>query len=106
VLDAMDHSMAGIERLLVDGGPSRNAHLLDVLSACIARPVVHCTDPELSALGAAHLAGLSAGLWDRAALARLPRAQHEARTTWSRQAATDARQRWLRAVAQSRHASA
>ena len=106
VLDAMDHSMAGIERLLVDGGPSRNAHLLDVLSACIARPVVHCTDPELSALGAAHLAGLGAGLWDRAALARLPRAQHEARTTWSRQAATDARQRWLRAVAQSRHASA
>lgn len=104
VLDAMDHSMAGIERLLVDGGPSRNAHLLDVLSACIARPVVHCTDPELSALGAAHLAGLGAGLWDRAALARLPRAQHEARTTWSRQAAADARQRWSRAVAQSRHA--
>jgi glycerol kinase len=106
VLDAMDHSMAGIERLLVDGGPSRNAHLLDVLGACIARPVVHCTDPELSALGAAHLAGLGAGLWDRAALARLPRAQHETRTTWSPQAAADARQRWSRAVAQSRHAGA
>ena len=64
------------------------------------------TDPELSALGAAHLAGLGAGLWDRAALARLPRAQHEARTTWSPQAAADARQRWSRAVAQARHAGA
>jgi len=106
VLDAMDQSIAGIERLLVDGGPSRNAHLLDVLSACIARPVVRCTDPELSALGVAHLAGLGAGLWDRAALARLPRAQHETRGSWSAPEAADARRRWSRAVAQSRHASA
>lgn len=106
VMDAMDQSVGGIQRLLVDGGPSRNAHLLDALSACIARPVVHCTDPELSALGVAHLAGWRAGLWDQAALQALLRAQHETRSTWKRADADAARARWSRAVQQSRYRGA
>ncbi len=103
VLDAMDSSVAGIERLLVDGGPSRNAHLLELLSAYIARPVVHCTDPELSALGVAHMAGLQAGVWDWAALRDLPRAQQATRSSQPAPPAREARARWMRAVRQSCH---
>lgn len=75
VLEAVDQSGAAVERLLVDGGPSRNAHLRQMLAAFIGRPVVHCTDPELSALGVAHLAGLGIGLWCWDQLRVLPRAQ-------------------------------
>ena len=102
VMDAMDQSVDGFARLLVDGGPSRNTHLLDALSACIARPVVQCADPELSALGVAHLAGLRAGVWDWAALKQLHRAQQAFGTTWTAAAASEARRRWSHAVRQSR----
>jgi len=105
VMDAMDASVAGVTRLLVDGGPSRNPHLRDTLSAYIGRPVVHCTDPELSALGVAHLAGLGAGVWDPAALQGLPRQQQTTAATGDDAAAASthaARARWARAVAQSR----
>ncbi|MDM0038250.1 FGGY family carbohydrate kinase [Variovorax sp. J22G21] len=102
VMDAMDASVPGIDRLLLDGGPSRNPHLLDLLSAAIARPVVHCTDPELSALGVAHLAGLGAGLWDWQALHALPRAQHQTCSTRPVASMHAARGRWAHAVRQSR----
>lgn len=102
VVEAMDASVSGIERLMLDGGPSRNAHLRGLLSAYIGRPVVHCTDPELSALGVAHMAGMRAGLWDFDALARLPRAQQVSDASAQKAAARPARRRWARAVAQSR----
>jgi glycerol kinase len=62
VVEAMDASDR-VARLHVDGGPSRNPLLLQTLADLIARPVVQCNDPELSALGVAHLAGRGAGLW-------------------------------------------
>jgi glycerol kinase len=103
MVDAMDSSVPGIQRLLVDGGPSRNPHLRQLLAEFIARPVVHGADAELSALGVAHLAGLGAGLWDEASLAALPRDQHQTPPA-SNDAETTAlaRSRWARAVAQSR----
>ena len=60
VVDAMNASGVEVQRLLLDGGPSRNAKLREMLSAYIAKPVVHCSDAELSALGVAHLAGVMA----------------------------------------------
>lgn len=52
-----------ITRLAVDGGASRNNFLMqlqaDILNCPVARP--DCT--EASALGAAYLAGITAGLW-------------------------------------------
>jgi glycerol kinase len=102
VVDAMDASEAGILRLLVDGGPSRNAHLRERLSAFIARPVVHCTDAELSALGVAHLAGVGAELWDWEAVRALPRAQQTTDATAQADSFHAARQRWAGAVARSR----
>lgn len=106
VLEAMDSSVPGIARLLVDGGPSRNTHLRQLLATSIARPVVYGEDAELSALGVAHLAGLGAGLWDEAALAALPRGHHETAPSPHGRDTGLARSRWARAVAQSRCRSA
>jgi glycerol kinase len=102
VLDAMDASalgVAGVRRLLLDGGPSRNPTLRALLAAYIGRPVVHCADAELSALGVAHLAGVGAALWDMPALRDLPRAQQ---TTPAGPAAHAARRAWAHAVARAR----
>jgi glycerol kinase len=101
----MDASVAGIQRLLVDGGPSRNAVLRDRLASFIGRPVVHCTDPELSALGVAHLAGVGAGVWDIGALRQLPRAQQTTPVPASAESAGRARQSWALAVARARLSS-
>ena len=105
VLDAMDASVSGVRRLLVDGGPSRNATLRDLLSSYIGRPVVHCTDPELSALGVAHLAGVGAGVWDMNALRNLPRAQQSTPVPTSGDKASAARRAWAQAVARARLAT-
>lgn len=103
VLDAMDASVSGVKRLLLDGGPSRNAVLRQRLASYIGRPVVHGTDAELSALGVAHLAGVGAGLWSLAALRDLPRAQHlTPAPEGDPAAARAARRAWAQAVARAR----
>jgi glycerol kinase len=101
VIDAVDASMPGVRRLLVDGGPSRNAELRAALAAYIARPVVHGADAELSALGVAHLAGVGAGLWDLAALRELPRNQQTTPPP-AGDGASAARAAWADAVARAR----
>lgn len=64
VLEAMEQdSGVTIESLNVDGGATANDYLMqfqsDVLGATIDRPVI----TESTALGAAYLAGLKAGVW-------------------------------------------
>lgn len=103
VLEAMDASVSGVRRLLLDGGPSRNPKLRALLAAYIGRPVVHCADAELSALGVAHLAGVGASLWDMAALCDLPRAQQTTPVPEDTGPGTrEARRAWADAVARSR----
>lgn len=104
VLEVMDAHAGRARRLLVDGGASRNPVLRRRLAAYIGRPVVHCIDPQLSALGVAHLAGVGAGLWDMAALRGLPRAQQALGVAAGASAGqpTDARLAWRQAVARSR----
>ena len=103
VLDAMDASVSGVRRLLVDGGTSRNPTLRALLATYIGRPVVHCGDAELSALGVAHLAGVGAGVWDMPALRDLPRAQQITPVPVDTGPTTrDARRAWADAVARSR----
>ena len=58
-----------------DGGASRNADLMQFQADILDRPVVRSDAAELSARGAAWLAGLAAGTWPSLdALAQLPRA--------------------------------
>ncbi|THV23332.1 FGGY family carbohydrate kinase [Peteryoungia ipomoeae] len=67
-------SPAPLGRLFVDGGPSKNAFLMQCVADMLAHPVIQCEAAEASALGAAYLAGLTLGLWaDLDAVRMLPR---------------------------------
>ncbi|MDR1189757.1 MAG: hypothetical protein LBK95_20270 [Bifidobacteriaceae bacterium] len=59
---------AKIARILADGGATKNDALMQFQADIAARPVDRTDVAELSALGAAHLAGLTAGVWDADAL--------------------------------------
>ena len=49
--------------LRVDGGAARNNLLMQLQANCLGVPVIRGTDLESTALGAAFLAGLGAGVW-------------------------------------------
>ncbi|MBQ6430253.1 MAG: glycerol kinase GlpK [Oscillospiraceae bacterium] len=74
LVEAMEKDTgAELHALKVDGGASRDAFLMqfqaDILNKAVQRPVVR----ETTALGAAYLAGLAAGLWE---------SQDEIRSLW------------------------
>ena len=73
LVEAIEHSVGRVTALFVDGGPVRTDGLVQMQADRIGCPVWRAGEPELSALGVAHLAGLSAGLWSRADLDALPR---------------------------------
>jgi glycerol kinase len=74
VFDAMREDGASPAVLLADGGASRNAELMQFQSDILGCPVVRSDFAELSARGAAWLAGLAVGVWPSVdALAALPR---------------------------------
>ena len=58
-------SVAGVEfpELLVDGGATRNALLMQFEADILGCPVLRSSNEELSAIGAAWLAGLELGWW-------------------------------------------
>ena len=64
VLDALVQDV-GFEPgcLLADGGGSRNDLLMQIQADIVGLPVIRSASAELSALGAAWLAGLAIGLW-------------------------------------------
>lgn len=72
VFSIMAGTSAGIGRLFVDGGPSRNRDLMQMVADDLQQPVIPCRNAEASAIGAAHLAGLAVGFWpDLDALGKL-----------------------------------
>ncbi|MCP5109695.1 MAG: glycerol kinase, partial [bacterium] len=64
VFEAMEAD-AGFElpALLADGGASRNDGLMQFQADVLGRPVLRSGSADLSALGAAYLAGLAVGVW-------------------------------------------
>ncbi|MFB2552475.1 FGGY family carbohydrate kinase [Ensifer soli] len=76
VFEAMAaQSPAPLGKLYADGGPSRNAFLMQCVADMLDHALIQCDAPEASALGAAYLAGLTLGVWpDLDAIAALPRA--------------------------------
>ncbi|MCY4348276.1 MAG: FGGY-family carbohydrate kinase [Thiotrichales bacterium] len=57
------HSSAEIGSVHADGGPSRNAYLMQMVADYLDHPVIASDSPEASARGAAFLAGLAVGFW-------------------------------------------
>lgn len=64
VFAIMQAAAGSIGRLSVDGGPSRNRFLMQMVADYLDHPVTPCRNSEASALGAGHLAGLAVGFWD------------------------------------------
>lgn len=69
VLEAMEKdSGMDIQELRVDGGPTKNAYLMQAQSDLAGMKVAVAEMEELSALGAAYLAGIGAGLFQEDSL--------------------------------------
>jgi glycerol kinase len=93
---------APVSELRVDGGACVNDLLMqfqaDLLGIAVVRPAV----TETTALGAAYLAGLSAGVWGSAdALAALWRAERRFEPAMPRDQAAARMAQWERAVRQA-----
>jgi glycerol kinase len=73
VVDAYAAEVGDPSVLFADGGPTRSDVLMRLQADVAGRPVLRSGDTELSALGAAHLAGVGADLWSWDALRALPR---------------------------------
>jgi len=64
VFEAMEQDIGHrLKEIWVDGGATRNSWLMQFLADLLQRPVVRSLSPEVSALGAAHLAGRALGIW-------------------------------------------
>jgi len=75
VVAAMDREAGPVGTLLADGGPTANAALMQLQADTSGRRVEVARARELSALGAAHLAGRVADVWTRSELEALDRAR-------------------------------
>ena len=74
VFEAMCEDAGAPSALLADGGASQNAALMQFQADLLGVPVVRAASADVSALGAAWLAGLTAGVWrDFGELSLLPR---------------------------------
>jgi glycerol kinase len=102
VVAAVEQDSGPIKIILADGGPSANATLMQLQADTSGRQVSTSQVSELSALGAAHIAGIGAGLWSLSELDQLPRG----RTTYQPQSDEQQRQQrqrdWHSAVAAAR----
>ncbi len=74
VFDAMQRDAGALSVLHADGGPTRNAFLMQFQADILGVPVLRSLAGDVSALGAAYLAGLASGVWaSESELAALPR---------------------------------
>lgn len=63
IFDVISEAGKNVGRLFVDGGPSENGFLMQLVADLISHPVTPCKNSETSAVGAAYLAGLATGFW-------------------------------------------
>jgi len=100
VLEAMATD-AGIDltTLKVDGGAVGNDFLMQLQADILATPVVRPTVRETTALGAAYMAGLAAGVWpDLESLRRNWQAEHTFEPRWDEARRAEGYRGWQRAV--------
>ena len=101
VVEILGQGGLGVESLCADGGPTGNRFLMQLQADLAGVPVACSLDAELSALGAAHLAGLGAGWWDWEALGRLERPNETYRPLMADAERNRRRERWRAALAKA-----
>lgn len=81
VVDAMQRdSGVGLAELRVDGGPTRDAYLMQFVADMLRVPIVAAGNDEMSGLGAAWCAGIALGLYpEDVAHSVVPRASWDAK---------------------------
>ena len=102
MLDAVRASGAKVDRLLVDGGPTRNDQWMQFEADMVGAPVKRTTVSELSAMGVAHLAGVSAGLFTLDRLSKLERGGQTFEPRVAEDIRRGERAAWTRAVNRAR----
>lgn len=103
VFDVMQ-SEAGtpLQVLLADGGASQNDLLMQFQADILGCPVLRSSSSDVSALGAAYLAGLAVGLWtSEAEIAALPRPHERFEPLMSERQRTALYSGWQAAVART-----
>jgi glycerol kinase len=75
VVAAVDRATGEVQTLLADGGATANRTLMQLQADTSGRRVERALAQDLSALGAAHLAGRTAGVWSDEQLEGLQRAR-------------------------------
>ena len=103
---AEDAGGARLGTILIDGGPASNDHLVQLLADLSQREVRRPDVAGLSALGAAHLAGIGAGVWTDADVLGFDRRSTLFTPALDPAAAAARRDRWHRAVGLSRASGA
>src|SRR2546421_11764927 len=102
VIDAMERdTVQRLTELRVDGGAAVMDVLCQLQADLLGIPVRRPRQTETTALGAAFLAGLGAGLWTDADLARLWKLDREFEPVMSRDQADHLQARWRQAVDRS-----
>lgn len=102
VVAAIEPGLGRVATILGDGGPSANATLMQLQADVSGRTVATTDVAELSALGAAHMAGLGAGLWTLTDLEQLPRDRLTYHATTDTSAISQQRTAWATALAATR----
>lgn len=99
VFDAME-AAAGLRfaALRADGGASRNSALMQFQADILGRPVLRDRSQDLSALGAAYLAGIGAGIWSLEAISAFPRSIEQFEPKMAPAEAERRREAWRIAV--------
>ncbi|QKV19043.1 FGGY family carbohydrate kinase [Oricola thermophila] len=102
ILSLVASAAKGVGRVFVDGGPSRNRFLMQLVADYIDRPVAPSRNSEASAMGAAYLAGLAVGFWsDIDVISGLVDHGAEILPSISREKREDGLAAWARAIART-----
>jgi glycerol kinase len=102
VVAAVERDAGSVQTLLADGGPTSNRVLMQLQADTSGRVVERATARDLSALGVAHLAGLTVGLWDWKELEGLDRDRQVFRPAQGEATRTRRIAAWHDAVSRSR----
>ncbi len=104
LIEAMQRDCGqGLSELRVDGGAARNDLLMQFQADLLGVPVLRPANTEVTAFGAAALAGLGAGIWsDESEVSALWSLERRFEPRMSREESAARRARWQQAVDRSR----